>query len=218
MKNRKLSTTSKKIILLSVISFWLILYVLIVFLVSVMLRLNLIDIFSLSFFKYNLSFFMVIYSILLLIYHAWAKYLFYKGCIFTSEQGDSWLMKCLKPASVRSGTLVGVHFAYYLREVGAKEWVDKIFNYVITKKCSVGQPIILRSHLLSLPKIKQRLIEKFKNHGLICSVSRECVPRPFSLTLWFSVIFIVSFQWYLPSLSIHETEIIIEPAVLNSIE
>lgn len=112
---------------------------------------------------YFLSFCLLSY----ILYHIMAKYNLKKGILFSSSSCDGWLARRLTPTKVRKGTLVSIQLACYLREVCRKEWGNKLCIFVLTQKCSVERPLIVRSHLLSLSATRNQLIKQLKKRGSI---------------------------------------------------
>lgn len=159
-----------------------------------------------------LSFYLLFY----VLYHINAKYNFKKGIIFSSSSCDGWLARLLTPTRVRKGTLVSIRLACYLREVRCKEWGNKLCIFVLTQKCSVERPLIVRSHLLSLPATRTQLIKQLKKQGFNCSVNQDLPIEAKFRLLWLTPALIAAFQRYLPTLCDRETEIIIMPATSTS--
>lgn len=203
---------NKQILLRNVVIFWLGFYmsILIAFIVNSFLFYP--EYVTISVLLPATICFIFIYVMFLLIHHIAAQYNLRKGILFSSARGDGWIVRYLHPTGVRRGTLIGVRLNCYLRKVRRQEWSNKIFNYVITQQCTVERPLILRSHLLSLPEIRSRLISRLEEQGLHCSVSHGLPMNAKFRLLWLTTSIIAAFQLYLPAICDRETEIIITPA------
>lgn len=159
--------------------------------------------------------FLSVYLCLYIAHHIQAKSNLKKGILFAASPGDRWLERLLTPAGVRKGTLISIRLNCYLKEVRPSEWGNKLFNFVLTQKCSGERPLIVRSHLLSLPATRTRLIRRLEKQGFNCSVRPDLPIGATFRLLWLTPATILACQLYLPVICDSETEIVITPATSN---
>lgn len=203
---------NKGVLIRNVILFWVSLYLAIPISALFKAFINSAGNIGIQVLEFPLVYFLSFYLLSYILYHIMAKYNLKKGILFSSSSCDGWLARRLTPTKVRKGTLVSIQLACYLREVCRKEWGNKLCIFVLTQKCSVERPLILRSHLLSLQATRNQLIKQLKKQGFNCSVNHDLPIEAKFRLLWLTPALIAAFQLYLPTLCDRETEIIIMPA------
>lgn len=130
---------------------------------------------------------------------------------FTTEKSKQPIYDSSCSSEKIFGRNIGIKLTADINPREYKLWTAELIDYAIKEGCAKNNPLMFRSHFLSLKKIRAYVIsELIKNH-MICSVRTDLsLKNPFILK-WFMPA-VMAQRLKLPAIRDREAEIVIRPA------
>jgi hypothetical protein len=202
---------SKKSLFCHMVIFWMVVY----FLITLACYLSIVNKFHIKklntdLFVFSTSIFCISFFTFAVVHHTRAWYNKTTGKLFSSERGNSLLMRTLRPNSVRNGIFIGIKLDTYLKRASKKEMADKFIDYIFSKNVYPGTKIILRSHLLSSKGIRNYIVNNIEKKGGHCTFQVDLPTNSKFMLLWLTPAIQGVFQLYIPVFRQYEAEIIIK--------
>ncbi|WP_210510667.1 hypothetical protein [Pantoea ananatis] len=108
------------------------------------------------------------------------------------------------------GKNIGIKLTADINPYEYKLWTADLIKYALKEGCSKNNPLIFRSHFLSMRKIRAYFISKLSEKGMVCSVRTDLpLKNPFILKWFMPATMAQSLK--LPAIRDREAEIVFRP-------
>ncbi|MCH9299889.1 MULTISPECIES: hypothetical protein [Pantoea] len=129
---------------------------------------------------------------------------------FTTERSKQPLYDSSCSSEKIFGRNIGIKLTADINPCEYKFWTAELIDYVIKEGCTKNDPLIFRSHFLSLKKIRAYVISELLKNHMICSVRTDLsLKNPFILKWYMPAM--IALRLKLPALRDREAEIVIRP-------
>lgn len=135
-----------------------------------------------------------------------------KGSYFTAQPSDGIFFKLWSRKAYRVGRYyVGLKLQAI---VGNEMWgkvISKLFKFVKDESHKRGCPIIIRSHILMVPRLREQLTKHLDSADMIYSVSTGLSLQSIVKLKWITAS-VVALTGKIPTMYAHEAEIVVFPS------
>jgi len=135
-----------------------------------------------------------------------------EGSYFTAQPSDGIIFKLWSRKAYRVGRYyVGLKLQAI---VGNEMWgkvISKLFKFVKDESHKRGCPIIIRSHILMVPRFRKQLTKHLDSADMIYSVSTG-LPLQSTVKLKWITASVVALTGKIPTMYAHEAEIVVFPS------
>lgn len=129
---------------------------------------------------------------------------------FTTENSKQPIYDSSCSSEKIFGRNIGIKLTADINPCEYKFWTAELIDYAIKEGCTKDDPLIFRSHFLSLKKIRAYVISELLKNHMICSVRTDLsLKNPFILKWYMPAM--IALRLKLPALRDREAEIVIRP-------
>lgn len=129
---------------------------------------------------------------------------------FTTEKSKKPIYDSSCSSEKIFGRNIGIKLTADINPYKYKLWTADLIEYAIKEGCAENDPLIFRSHFLSVKKIRAYVISELLKKHMICSVRTDLsLKKPFILKWYMPAM--IALRLKLPAIRDREAEIVIRP-------
>lgn len=129
---------------------------------------------------------------------------------FTTENSKKPLYDSSCSSEIIFGRNIGIKLTADINPYEYKLWTADLIEYALKEGCAENDPLIFRSHFLSVNKIRAYVISELLKKHMICSVRTDLsLKNPFILKWYMPAM--IALRLKLPAIRDREAEIVIRP-------
>lgn len=87
------------------------------------------------------------------------------GKPYSTGRADHFLIKKFSPEACRPGRYIGIRLTADLNPAQSAKWIHTLAEFAVKEGCSRADPLIIRSHLLCLPRWRKAWKENLQQQG-----------------------------------------------------
>ncbi|MBP2200522.1 hypothetical protein [Pantoea cypripedii] len=144
------------------------------------------------------------------LFHVLAERTTRSGKPYSTGRADHFLIKKFSPRAYRPGRYIGIRLTADLKPAQSAKWIHALAEYVVKERCSRADPLIIRSHLLCLPRWRNRLVRELTAAGMSCHI-RTNLPLLFPRKLTWLTAAVLALRGHIPPIYGREAEIVVTP-------